>query len=297
VARRHCEEQDHGLVHALDNVLIKQSLPALERGERVVIETPISNFNRTAGAMLSNQVASRYGHAGLPSDTITVKLTGTAGQSFAAFLTAGITFELTGEGNDYVGKGLCGGRIVIKPPITFSAKPSENIIVGNTVMYGATTGESYFRGVAGERFCVRNSGASAVVEGVGDHGCEYMTGGTVVVLGQTGRNFAAGMSGGVAYVLDEDGLFGKRCNLAMVSLEQIEPAESVANFASCHKGQADEVTLKALIEKHAAYTGSMGAKTILENWNEYRGKFVKVMPNEYKRALIEMAEQKLLEAA
>jgi glutamate synthase (NADPH) large chain len=220
--------------------LIAQAMPALERGEKVVIETPISNVNRTAGAMLSNQVASRYGHAGLPDDTITVKLTGTAGQSFAAFLARGITFELTGEGNDYVGKGLCGGRIVIKPPAAFSAKPSENIIVGNTVMYGATTGESYFRGVAGERFCVRNSGASAVVEGVGDHGCEYMTGGTVVVLGQTGRNFAAGMSGGVAYVLDEDGLFGKRCNLAMVSLEKVEPAESITDSFSPSQWAADE---------------------------------------------------------
>jgi glutamate synthase (NADPH/NADH) large chain len=297
VARSHCETQDHGLERALDNSLIAQAMPALERGEKVVIETPISNVNRTAGAMLSNQVASRYGHAGLPSDSITVRLSGTAGQSFAAFLAHGITFELTGEGNDYVGKGLCGGRIVIKPPVAFSATPSENIIVGNTVMYGATTGESYFRGVAGERFCVRNSGASAVVEGVGDHGCEYMTGGTVVVLGQTGRNFAAGMSGGVAYVLDEDGLFGKRCNLSMVSLEKVEPAEVVTNGAIHHKGQADEVTLKALIEKHAVYTGSVSAKSILESWNEYRGKFVKVMPNEYKRALIEMAEQKLLEAA
>ena len=301
VARSHCETQDHGLEHALDNSLIKQAQPALERGESggqsVVIETPISNFNRTCGAMLSNQVASRYGHAGLPNDSITVKLTGTAGQSFAAFLAHGITFELTGEGNDYVGKGLCGGRIVIKPPAAFNGVPAENIIVGNTVMYGATTGESYFRGVAGERFCVRNSGASAVVEGVGDHGCEYMTGGTVVVLGQTGRNFAAGMSGGVAYVLDEDGLFGKRCNLAMVSLEKVEPADTVSNSAAQHKGQADEITLKALIEKHAAYTGSVGAQTMLDNWNEYRGKFVKVMPNEYKRALIEMAEQKVLEAA
>ena len=297
VARNHCETQDHGLERALDNKLIAQAQAALEGGEKVVIETPISNVNRTVGAMLSNQVASRFGHAGLPADSITVKLTGTAGQSFAAFLAHGITFELTGEGNDYVGKGLCGGRIVIKPPLAFNANPSENIIVGNTVMYGATAGESYFRGVAGERFCVRNSGASAVVEGVGDHGCEYMTGGTVVVLGQTGRNFAAGMSGGVAYVLDADGLFAQRCNLSMVALEKVEPAESVGNSAVQHKGQADEITLKALIEKHAAFTGSVGAQTMLDNWNEYRGKFVKVMPNEYKRALIEMAEQKVLEAA
>ena len=196
-----------------------------------------------------------------------------------------------------MGKGLCGGRIVIKPPQAFRGNPSENIIAGNTVMYGATGGESYFRGVAGERFCVRNSGASAVVEGVGDHGCEYMTGGTVVVLGQTGLNFAAGMSGGVAYVLDEDGNFAKRCNLGMVSLEKVEHVDDIPEDAVHHLDQPDEVTLKDLIGKHAAYTGSERARTILDNWDDYRGKFVKVMPNEYKRALIELAEQKLLEAA
>jgi glutamate synthase (NADPH/NADH) large chain len=297
VSRRHNEAQEHGLERALDNKLIELAKPALEKGEKVVIETAITNTNRTAGTMLANQVASRYGSAGLPNNTITVKLSGTAGQSFAAFLAHGITFELEGEGNDYVGKGLCGGRIVIKPPQAFRGAPEENIIVGNTVMYGATTGESYFRGVAGERFCVRNSGASAVVEGVGDHGCEYMTGGTVVVLGQTGRNFAAGMSGGVAYVLDEDGLFGKRCNLSMVSLEKVEHIDDVAEDAVHHLDQPDEITLKQLIEKHAAYTGSERAKTILQHWNEYRAKFVKVMPNEYKRALIELSEQKMLEAA
>ncbi|HYG31884.1 MAG TPA: glutamate synthase-related protein, partial [Methylophilaceae bacterium] len=297
VSRRHAEEQDHGLERALDNELIKKAAPALEKGEKVVIETPIVNTNRTAGTMLSNQVATRYGHAGLPSDTIHVKLSGTAGQSFAAFLAQGITFELEGEGNDYVGKGLCGGRIVIRPPQAFRGAPADNIIVGNTVMYGATTGESYFSGVAGERFCVRNSGASAVVEGVGDHGCEYMTGGTVVVLGQTGRNFAAGMSGGVAYVLDEDGTFAQRCNLNMVSLEKVESADSLPDNAVHHLDQPDEITLRNLIQKHAAYTGSERAKTILQHWNEYRGKFVKVMPNEYKRALAELAEQKLLEAA
>ncbi|OIQ69816.1 ferredoxin-dependent glutamate synthase 1 [mine drainage metagenome] len=297
VARSHSETQDHGLDKALDNQLIKLAQPALEKGEKVLIETPISNVNRTVGTMLSNAVASRYGQAGLPHDTITVKLSGTAGQSFAAFLTRGITFELTGEGNDYVGKGLCGGRIVIKPPQAFRGVPHDNIIAGNTVMYGATSGESYFNGVAGERFCVRNSGASAVVEGVGNHGCEYMTGGTVVVLGQTGLNFAAGMSGGVAYVLDEDGLFGRRCNLGMVSLEKLEHVENVAPDAVHHLDQPDEVTLKRLIEKHAAYTGSVRAKTILAAWDDYRDRFVKVMPNEYKRALIELAEQKLLEAA
>ncbi|HYG13494.1 MAG TPA: glutamate synthase subunit alpha, partial [Methylophilaceae bacterium] len=297
VSRRHSELQEHGLERALDNKLIELAKPALEHGEKVVIETPIVNTNRTAGTMLSNQVAQRYGRTGLPDDTITVKLAGTAGQSFAAFLSRGITMELTGEGNDYVGKGQCGGRIVIKPPQAFRGAPEDNIIAGNTVMYGATTGESYFHGVVGERFCVRNSGASAVVEGVGDHGCEYMTGGTVVVLGQTGRNFAAGMSGGVAYVLDEDGKFAQRCNMAMVSLEEIHLADNAAADTVHHLDQPDELTLKGLIEKHAAYTGSARAKTILQHWNDYRGKFVKVMPNEYKRALIELAEQKLLEAA
>ncbi|HEX5538464.1 MAG TPA: glutamate synthase subunit alpha, partial [Methylophilaceae bacterium] len=293
----HSELQEHGLERALDNKLIELAAPALERGEKVLIEAPIVNTNRTVGAMLSNQVAVRYGHAGLPNDTITVKFTGTAGQSFAAFLAHGITLELTGEGNDYVGKGLCGGRIVIKPPQAFRGKAEDNIIVGNTVMYGATSGESYFSGVAGERFCVRNSGASAVVEGVGNHGCEYMTGGTVVVLGLTGQNFAAGMSGGVAYVLDEDGLFAKRCNMNMVSLEKIQHLDELADDAVHHLDQPDEITLKHLIQNHAAYTGSERAKTILQHWEEYRGKFVKVMPNEYKRALIELAEQKLLEAA
>ena len=263
----------------------------------MVIETPITNINRTCGTMLSNAVAIRYGLAGLPDDSITVKLSGTAGQSFAAFLAHGITFELTGEGNDYVGKGLCGGRIVIKPPQAFRGQPHDNIIVGNTVMYGATSGESYFRGVAGERFCVRNSGASAVVEGVGNHGCEYMTGGTVVVLGQTGLNFAAGMSGGIAYVYDEDGLFGKRCNLSMVALEKVESAEKSLNAAGQHLGQADEVTLKGLIEKHAAYTGSTRAQAILSDWNNARGKFVKVLPHEYKRVLDARAAAAQKEAA
>ncbi len=297
VARSHCEEQDHGLAKALDNKLIAQAQNALEKGEKVVIETPITNVNRTAGTMLSGAVATRYGAAGLPDDTITVKLSGTAGQSFGAFLTKGITFELTGEGNDYVGKGLCGGRIVIKPPKAFRGVPQENIIAGNTVMYGATTGESYFNGVAGERFCVRNSGAMAVVEGVGNHGCEYMTGGTVAVLGETGLNFAAGMSGGVAYVLDEDGLFGKRCNLSMVALEKVESADKCINVAGEHLGQPDEITLKGMLEKHAAYTGSERAQAILADWDNYRGKFVKVLPLEYKRVLDARAAAAQKEAA
>ncbi|CAG0977431.1 glutamate synthase (NADPH/NADH) large chain [Methylophilaceae bacterium] len=289
VSRRHTESQEHGLERALDNKLIQLARPALENGEKVVIDMPIVNTNRTVGTMLSNQVATRYGHNGLPDDTITVRLTGTAGQSFAAFLANGITFELTGEGNDYVGKGLCGGRIVIKPHAAFRGTPEENIIVGNTVMYGATLGESYFHGVAGERFCVRNSGASAVVEGVGDHGCEYMTGGTVVVLGQTGRNFAAGMSGGVAYVYDEDGMFAKRCNMSMVTLEKVEHADKISTLAGEHLGQPDEATLLGLLAKHVAYTGSERAKAMLADWNNYRGRFIKVLPNEYKRVLAERA--------
>ncbi|MCA3034354.1 MAG: glutamate synthase subunit alpha, partial [Rhodocyclaceae bacterium] len=221
VARLHNETQDHGLDGAIDNQLIAEAKPALEKQEKVVINTTVRNLNRTVGAMLSGDVARRFGHDGLTDDTITVKLTGTAGQSFGAFLANGVTLDLTGQANDYVGKGLSGGKIVVRPNAGFKGDPTENIIVGNTVMYGATAGEAYFRGVAGERFCVRNSGASAVVEGTGDHGCEYMTGGTVVVLGATGRNFAAGMSGGVAYVLDEDGQFDKRCNMAMVGLEAV----------------------------------------------------------------------------
>jgi glutamate synthase (NADPH/NADH) large chain len=297
VSRKNNDVQDHGLVNALDNKLVALAQPALEKGEKVVMDIAITNTNRTVGTMLSNQIATRYGNVGLPHDTIHVNFTGTSGQSFSAFLAKGITFDLTGEGNDYVGKGLCGGRIVIKPPKTFRGISHQNIIVGNAVMYGATTGESYFSGVAGERFCVRNSGASAVVEGVGNHGCEYMTGGTVVVLGVTGQNFAAGMSGGVAYVYDEDGMFAKRCNMGMVSLEKVEHAANVVAGAVHHLDQPDEVTLLALINKHAEYTDSGRAKAILADWEHARGKFVKVMPNEYKRALIEMAEDKALIAA
>ena len=296
VSRKNNDVQDHGLVNALDNKLIALAQPALEKGEKVVLDLPISNTNRTVGTMLSNQIATRYGNAGLPNDTIRVNFTGTSGQSFAAFLAKGISFELTGEGNDYVGKGLCGGRIVIKPPKTFRGISHENIIVGNTVMFGATTGESYFSGVAGERFCVRNSGATAVVEGTGNHGCEYMTGGTVVVLGVTGLNFAAGMSGGVAYVYDEDGLFAKRCNMGMVALEKVESADATIGKVQ-HLNQPDEVTLKALIENHANYTGSVRAIELLANWEAARAKFVKVMPNEYKRALTELAAAASKEAA
>lgn len=296
VSRRNNDVQEHGLANALDNQLILQAKTALETGSKVQINMPITNTNRTVGTMLSNQVATRYGQTGLPNDTIHVKFTGTSGQSFAAFLAQGITFELTGEGNDYVGKGLCGGQIIIKPPKTFRGLSHENIIVGNTVMYGATTGASYFSGVAGERFCVRNSGASAVVEGVGNHGCEYMTGGTVVVLGLTGQNFAAGMSGGVAYVYDEDGLFAKRCNMSMVSLEKVESAEADIGKVQ-HLNQPDEVTLKTLIQHHATLTDSGLAKDLLADWPNARTKFVKVMPNEYKRALTEMLEKTTKAAA
>ena len=296
VSRKNNDVQDHNLVNALDNKLLALANNALETGEKVVLDVAITNTNRTVGTMLSNQVATRYGNTGLPDDTIHINFTGTSGQSFAAFLAKGITFELTGEGNDYVGKGLCGGKIIIRKPQAFNAISHENIIVGNTVMYGATTGESYFSGVAGERFCVRNSGASAVVEGVGNHGCEYMTGGTVVVLGVTGQNFAAGMSGGVAYVYDEDGQFAKRCNMSMVALEKVESAESSIGKIH-HLDQPDEITLKTLIENHAKYTGSVRANAMLADWANYRTKFVKVMPNEYKRALIELAETKALVAA
>ena len=290
VARHHCESQDHGLAGALDHKLIVEANPALEQQQKVRIDTTIRNLNRTVGAMLSGEVAKRYGHAGLADDTIHITLSGTAGQSFGAFLAHGVTMELTGQANDYVGKGLSGGRVVVKPNADFKGNPLENIIVGNTVLYGAIAGEAYFRGVAGERFCVRNSGASAVVEGTGDHGCEYMTGGTVVVLGATGRNFGAGMSGGVAFVLDEEGLFRGRCNTAMVELEALSDAVTAAS----HLETSDTVLLKSLIENHAKYTGSQRAMDVLGNWPKWSRMFVKVMPTEYRRALNEMAARKAI---
>ncbi|HEX4986656.1 MAG TPA: glutamate synthase-related protein [Burkholderiales bacterium] len=292
VAIFHSENQDHGLEKALDHRLIELAQPALARAEAVRIEMPIRNVNRTVGTMLSSEVAKKYGNSGLADDTIHVKFAGSAGQSFGAFLAKGITLDLIGEANDYVGKGLSGGRISVQPSPKFRGNPLENIIIGNTVMYGAIAGEAYFRGVAGERFCVRNSGAHAVVEGVGDHGCEYMTGGTVVVLGMTGRNFAAGMSGGIAYVYDEDGSFRTRCNLSMVQLEPVlSEAEQEARLPKgvWHMARCDEAVLKSFIEKHARYTGSARAKAILDNWAETRLKFVKVFPAEYRRALGELA--------
>ena len=292
VARYKCEAQDHGLAGALDHRLIEIAKPALERAEHVAIDMPIRNINRTVGTMLSWEIARRYGHEGLPDDTIHIKFAGSAGQSFGAFLAKGITLDLIGDTNDYCGKGLSGGRVVVQPSAKFRGEATQNIIIGNTVLYGAIAGEAYFRGVAGERFAVRNSGAAAVVEGTGDHGCEYMTGGTVVVLGTTGRNFAAGMSGGIAYVLDEDGTFAERCNTSMVQLEPLfGEAEQEAKLARglWHWGETDEALLKRLVEKHARYTGSAQAKKVLEGWAKYRGKFVKIFPHEYRRALGELA--------
>ncbi|MBI4986797.1 MAG: glutamate synthase subunit alpha, partial [Rhodocyclales bacterium] len=297
VATRCVTAQDHGLAHALDQEILPLVAPALERGEKVALDLPIRNTNRTVGTIIGSELTRKYGFNGLPDDTIHIKFSGSAGQSFGAFLARGITLELTGEANDYVGKGLCGGKIVVKPPKEFKGRPSENIIVGNTVLYGATEGEVFFRGVAGERFCVRNSGATAVVEGTGDHGCEYMTGGTVVVLGNTGRNFGAGMSGGVAYVLDADGSFAKRCNLAMVTLEPVLPAAEQPDDGTRHRHEADETQLQAMIARHAEQTGSEIATAILADWANYRAKFVKVFPHEYRRALKEIAAGQLKEAA
>ena len=274
----HTQTQDHGLDKALDNVLIQKSKPAIEHGERIQFMEVARNVNRTVGAMLSGEV-TRHHPEGLPDDTIRIQLEGTGGQSFGAFLAKGITLYLIGDANDYTGKGLSGGRVVVRPSIDFRGESSQNIIVGNTVLYGATSGEAFFSGVAGERFAVRLSGATAVVEGTGDHGCEYMTGGTVVVLGQTGRNFAAGMSGGLAYVYDEDGQFHQRCNMAMVALETLP--------------DRDDALVKKLIEDHHRWTGSRRARDILDHWGSARAKFVKVFPNEYRRALAELEQKKI----
>ncbi|CAN7504809.1 glutamate synthase large subunit [Rhizobium sp. LjRoot98] len=302
------EKQNHPIHDILDRKLIEQAKPALESKTPVTIEVDIKNVDRSAGAMLSGEVAKRYRHKGLKDDTITVKLTGTAGQSFGAFLANGITFELIGDGNDYVGKGLSGGRIVVRPPENSKIVAAKSIIVGNTVLYGAISGECYFNGVAGERFAVRNSGAIAVVEGVGDHGCEYMTGGVVVVLGETGRNFAAGMSGGVAYVLDESEDFPMRCNMAMVELEPVPEEDDMLEKLHHHGGDLmhkgmvdvagdmtrhDDERLYQLISNHLHYTGSPRAKEILDHWVEFRPKFRKVMPIEYRRALEEMERMRM----
>jgi len=303
VAIRHCERQDHRLDRVLDRGLIEQARPALEHRQSVAITTAIRNTDRAVGAMLSGEIAKRYGHEGLPDETIHVTLTGIAGQSFGAFLAHGVTLDLTGEANDYVGKGLSGGKLIVRPPAHSAIVPEASIIVGNTVLYGAIAGECYFCGVAGERFAVRNSGAIAVVEGCGDHGCEYMTGGIVAVIGETGRNFAAGMSGGIAYVLDEAGDFEKRCNLAMVDLAPVPAEEESLERLHHHGGDMehhglvdvsadmtrhDGERLWQLIARHYKLTGSARARTILDRWDRYLPKFVKVMPVEYRRALLEL---------
>ncbi len=300
VAIRHVERQDHQLEKVLDRTLIELALPALEDKHPIKADVAITNVNRSTGAMLSGQVAMRYGHAGLAEDTIWFNLKGTAGQAFGAWVAKGVTLDLVGEANDYVGKGLSGGKLIVRPNPVSGIKPHESIIVGNTVLYGAISGECYFRGVGGERFAVRNSGACAVVEGTGDHGCEYMTGGVVVVLGDTGRNFAAGMSGGIAYVLDETGDFDARLNTEMVALEPVEADVKLLGKLSAATGLVplvngdlrfdDAARLHALISRHAHYTGSVIAQKIVAEFSAYLPKFRKVMPGEYKRALADMAK-------
>ena len=266
------DHQDHGLDAVLDNNLVERCRPAIERGETVSLDLPIRNTDRTTGAILSSHVARKYGENGLPPDTITINFTGSAGQSFGAYVSRGILLRLEGESNDYLGKGLSGGKIIVIPPKGCTFQPEETILIGNTSLYGATGGECYFYGTAGERFAVRNSGVRAVIEGTGDHGCEYMTGGVVVVLGRTGRNFAAGMSGGEAYVFDDDGKFASRCNLGMVELEHVTDPH-------------DRQTLRSMIESHLRHTGSRKARMIIDSWQSALSKFVKVMPMDYKRVL------------
>ncbi len=299
VPRFHVDSQDHGLERSLDRVLIEKSRAAIERGERVQFIEVVRNVNRSVGAMLSGALTKVHPE-GLPDDSIRIQLEGTGGQSFGAFLARGITLYLIGDANDYTGKGLSGGRVVVRPSIDFRGEATRNIIIGNTALYGATTGEAFFSGVAGERFAVRLSGAAAVVEGTGDHGCEYMTGGTVAVLGKTGRNFAAGMSGGIAYVYDEDGQFASRCNTAMVTLEKVLPAAEQAAMVDrsvWHRDQSDDAQLKKLLEDHHRWTGSRRARELLDNWSEVRSKFVKVFPNEYRRALGEIHAEKVAKAS
>jgi glutamate synthase (NADPH/NADH) large chain len=293
------EEQDHGLAAALDNELIAAARPAIDAGETLVLERTVRNVNRTVGAMLSGEIARAHGHAGLRPEQLRINFTGVAGQSFGAWLAHGVTLSLTGDANDYVGKGLSGGRIIVRQPDGVPREASENIIVGNTVLYGAIAGEAYFNGVAGERFAVRNSGAVAVVEGTGDHGCEYMTGGVVCVLGRTGRNFAAGMSGGIAYVYDIDGQFRDLCNTAQVDLEAIDPnppedegtgrpaqrAQSVEDAGMGDMLRHDAERLRILVERHKLYTGSKRAAELLDDWDNALKRFVKVMPRDYARAL------------
>src|SRR5579871_5863965 len=271
VARYHCESQDHGLDRALDRRLIELAHAAIERREKTTIEMPIRNINRTVGTMLSGVIAKRYGHDGLPDDTLHVRFAGSAGQSFGAFLARGVWLDLIGDTNDYCGKGLSGGRISVQPSPKFRGEPTRNIITGNVVLYGAIAGEAFFRGVAGERFAVRNSGAHAVCEGVGDHGCEYMTGGTVAVLGSSGRNFAAGMSGGIAYVYDPEDTLAGNLNPEMVELESLD--------------EDDLDWLYGMLQAHLDATDSAVAQRILADWDAEQQRFTKVMPRDYKRVL------------
>ncbi|MFP4030935.1 MAG: glutamate synthase-related protein, partial [Desulfococcaceae bacterium] len=272
-------DQDHGLAEKMDHALIEKAAPALERGERVAVELNIRNVHRTFGTLLSYELTKKYGEKGLPEDTIVVNASGSAGQSFCAFGAPGMTFHIRGDANDYFGKGLSGAKLTIRPPAESKIDPAENILIGNVAFYGATSGEAYINGLAGERFCVRNSGVRAVVEGVGDHGCEYMTGGRAVILGRAGRNFAAGMSGGIAYVLDEKGDFAKhRCNMEMVELESVEDEGDVAE-------------LRELIERHWRHTKSQTARRILDDWDAWLPRFVKVMPTDFKKALERLARE------
>jgi glutamate synthase (NADH) len=279
------QNQDHKLDEKLDNQIIIKAQRALEKKEPVSMEFPITNIDRTVGAMLSYEISTRFGAEGLPNDTINIKLRGNSGQSLGFALAKGVTIDLEGDANDYVGKSLSGGKIMVYPPrelLETGFVSEENVIIGNVALYGATSGEAYFRGKAGERFCVRNSGAKAVVEGVGDHGCEYMTGGRVVVLGATGRNFAAGMSGGVAYILNGDGEFESRCNPEMVKLYSVSP------------GSKDEEELLEMIENHLRCTGSTVAQNILDRWSEVLPKFVKVFPEDYRKVLQSMEAEEAL---
>jgi glutamate synthase (NADPH/NADH) large chain len=270
--------QDHGLDKALDNKLMELAQPAFGNGEPVFAEMGIVNTNRVVGAMLSNKIIRDIGPEMLPDDTIHFKFNGSAGQSLGCWLAKGVTLEVEGDANDFAGKGLSGGKVIIYPPKVSQFVAEENILIGNVALYGATSGEAYFRGVAAERFCVRNSGAMTVVEGVGDHGCEYMTGGRVVILGATGRNFAAGMSGGIAYIWDPDSKFAPQCNMEMVELEVMEADDDIAE-------------LKYLLTNHLKYTGSTVAKKLLDNWQTSISQFVKVMPTDYKRVLQERKQQ------
>jgi glutamate synthase domain-containing protein 3 len=274
--RRRTRGQEHGLEYALDQTLVALAEGALEDAHKVVLELPVRNVNRTVGTLLGSEVTRRYGAAGLPADTITVKLSGSAGQSLGAFLPPGITIDLTGDANDYTGKGLSGGKLALYPDREAQFVAEDNIIAGNVALYGATGGEAYFRGVVGERFCVRNSGATAVVEGVGDHGCEYMTGGRVVVLGPTGRNFGAGMSGGIAYVHDPDDTFPALVNYDLVELEPLS--------------DADREWLRGTVEQHKEATGSQVAERLLDQWESEVEAFRKVMPRDYRRVLAVLAE-------